>query len=176
MDDLPRFTYHPDPIGTGAITRSAAECPACRRTRGYAYSHTPYALGEHEDICPWCIADGTAHTKFDATFVAESPLENAGVPQRVVAEVTQRTPGFECWQQERWLACCGDACAFLGDAPADEIRSLDADGFERLEPAAPFEFGEAPEFLSGYEPGGSPSFYKFVCRHCAGVRYGWDCD
>ena len=27
-----------------------------------------------------------------------------------------------------------------------------------------------------YQPGGSPAFYKFVCRHCKRVVLGWDCD
>jgi uncharacterized protein CbrC (UPF0167 family) len=36
------------------------------------------------------------------------------VPQAVLEEVSQRTPGFLGWQQERWLYHCSDAAAFLG--------------------------------------------------------------
>ena len=27
--DLPQFKYHPDPIGTGAIQKTEAECECC---------------------------------------------------------------------------------------------------------------------------------------------------
>ena len=176
MSEMPQFVYHPDPVATGSVVPSSEVCPACGAARGYAYALTPYAIGEHDHICPWCIADGTAHAKFDATFVDDWPLQRADLPDSVVAEVTQRTPGYTSWQQEEWLSCCGDACEFHGDAPQAEIRALDARGFERLVPRPAFKFDEAPGFLRNYEPGGSPAFYKFVCRRCGGVQYGWDCD
>jgi len=172
MERLPTFTYHPDPVLTGAVEPSDATCPSCGQARGYAYTRIPYAIGEHEDICPWCIADGSAHAKFDATFVDDSPLRQAGLPEAVVAEVTERTPGYESWQQGEWLSCCGDACEYHGDTPADEIHSLVVEGFRRLVPVPGFEIGESPGFLSDYAPGGSPAFYKFVCRHCRGVQCG----
>lgn len=176
MEQLPNFTYHPDPVATGAIRQSDAECPACGRVRGYAYALIPSAIEEYEGICPWCIADGSAHEKFDVTFADDRPLRQAGLPEAVVTEVTERTPGYESWQQEEWLSCCGDACEYHGDAPVDEIHSLDADEFLHLVPAPEFGIGDAPGFLSDYAPGGSPAFYKFVCRHCRAVQYGWDCD
>ncbi|MGV8637106.1 CbrC family protein, partial [Pseudomonas aeruginosa] len=46
----------------------------------------------------------------------------------IVTEVCERTPGYTSWQQERWLVCCEDACAFRGDAGREEIGQLGAEG------------------------------------------------
>lgn len=116
------------------------------------------------------------HEKFDAEFVDAEPLRSAKLPEQVVAEVTQRTPGYESWQQEEWLVCCEDACEFHGEAPADELRSFAAQGLERLADTTGFTTGDLQEIVPQYAPGGSPAFYKFVCRHCGEVRFGGDCD
>jgi uncharacterized protein CbrC (UPF0167 family) len=42
------------------------------------------------------------------------------VPDSVVREVVERTPGFFGWPQERWFTCCGDAAAFIGPAGKSE--------------------------------------------------------
>src|SRR5437867_1874998 len=124
---LPTFKYHPDPLATGSIERSEVECVCCGRERGYVYTGPVYSKEELLDrICPWCIADGSAHTKFDAEFtdaegIGEYSPEPA-VPREVIEEVVFRTPGFSGWQQERWLACCGDAAAYLGRAGRQELE------------------------------------------------------
>ena len=46
------------------------------------------------------------------------------VPDSVVAEITQRTPGFTGWQQERWLYHCAEPAAFLGRVGYEQIREL----------------------------------------------------
>jgi len=110
---LPSFRYHPDPLATGSVVRSEDACTVCGQARGFGYDG-PVFSAEHDDepICPWCIADGSAHERFDAEFTDYTELEE--VPREVLDEVTQRTPGFSGWQQEHWLAHCGDACAFVG--------------------------------------------------------------
>ncbi len=176
MPSLPEFTYHPDPLATGSIVPFGGECPSCGMARGYAYASMPYAEGEHEHICPWCIADGSANEKFDATFVDAWPLRKAKVSEVVIAEVTKRTPGYEAWQQEQWLTCCGDACEFHGDAPASELQALDEAGLSRLDSTSGFAVDLLRDMIEHYEPGGSPAFYKFTCRHCGLVLYAADCD
>lgn len=47
--------------------------------------------------------------------------DEVGLPASVVDEVSQRTPGFFSYQQERWWAHCNDAGRFLG-----EIEHVDA--------------------------------------------------
>jgi uncharacterized protein CbrC (UPF0167 family) len=112
--DLPKFRYHPDPLGTGFVVQSEAVCPSCERERGYAYSGPVYAVEEVEELCPWCIADGSAAEKFEAEFTDVGWGVPDDVPMDVLDEVSLRTPGFTGWQQEHWLYHCGDAAAFLG--------------------------------------------------------------
>jgi len=60
--DLPVFRYHPDPIASGSVVASAAECVCCGEARGFIYTGPAYCEAELEEaLCPWCIADGSAH-------------------------------------------------------------------------------------------------------------------
>ena len=68
-----------------------------------------------------CIADGSAHKKFDATFVDSEAFPD-GTPDDAVEEIRERTPGFNSWQAEQWPLCCGDTAAFLMPAGIAEIR------------------------------------------------------
>lgn len=66
---LPAFRYHPDPLATGSVIRSDARCVCCGDVRGDVYAGPVYAVDEYEQcICPWCIADGSAHARSDASF------------------------------------------------------------------------------------------------------------
>src|SRR4030042_2296179 len=123
---LPSFKYHPDPIGTGNIVQSDVKCCCCGTARGYIYTGPVYAVKEYSRrICPWCIADGTAHKKLDAGFTDEDGIGGGGmwdiVPEEVIAEVAYRTPGFSGWQQEQWWTHCQDAGQFLGRAGRKEL-------------------------------------------------------
>ena len=104
---LPLFRYHPDPIATGNIIKSDIECCCCGKARGFIYTGPVYAIKEYnKHICPWCIADGLAHIKLDASFNDEIGIGGGGiwdkVPEEVIDEVAYRTPGFSGWQQEQW--------------------------------------------------------------------------
>ncbi|MEU4588546.1 CbrC family protein [Kitasatospora aureofaciens] len=37
---LPVFPYHPDPLGTGVVLRSDAECSCCEQVRGTHLAHS----------------------------------------------------------------------------------------------------------------------------------------
>lgn len=173
--NLPAFKYHPDPVATGSIEPSTTVCACCQLERGYIYCSSFYSVVSYRrQICPWCIHDGSAAHKLGGRFVDDYPLLNAGIPDPVIDEVTQRTPGYNSWQQERWLTCCGDACEFHGDAQKAELEAI----AEADLPAAFRDFeGFIPhlsKFLPHYRPGGDPAVYRFVCRHCQLVRYGVD--
>lgn len=134
----------------------------------------PYAVEEHENICPWCIASGRAAKKFDAHFCDDVPLLEENVPKKVVEEVTRRTPGFFSWQQEVWLSHCGDACAFLGDATREDIASLKG---AKLEAFLEKEMLDRPYWdglVARYTPGGQAGIYKFICLHCGEAQFGID--
>lgn len=172
---LPNFCYHPDPLATGSVKASDTVCRCCGEARGYVYTASVYALNELCDsICPWCIADGSAAQKFDAMFSDDIPLVQAGVPDKVIEEVTRRTPGYNSWQQETWLSCCGDACEFHGNATRPELQALNGNDLARV--LADFGWREQhwPQFIQHYQPGGNPAVYKFVCRHCHTTKYAVD--
>ncbi|EGM59721.1 hypothetical protein SFJ1713_4195 [Shigella flexneri SFJ17B] len=76
-----------------------------------------------------CIADGSAAEKFAGSFQDDASIEGvefeydeedefAGIkntyPDEMLKELVERTPGYHGWQQEFWLAHCGDFCAFIG--------------------------------------------------------------
>jgi len=68
-DAMPDFRYHPDPRLTGSVEVSDTSCVVCGAARGLIYVGPVYAVEEYvEEICPWCIADGTAAAKLDAEF------------------------------------------------------------------------------------------------------------
>ena len=104
--ELPDFKYHPNPIATRSIIPSTKVCPVCGESRGFAYDGIPYGTKDLEHICPWCIADGSAHEKFGVAFTDTEGVRGYGqwekVPKEVVEEVAFRTPGFASWQQEHW--------------------------------------------------------------------------
>jgi uncharacterized protein CbrC (UPF0167 family) len=168
VQPLPDFPYHPDPVATGSIEPGETECVACDRARGWVYVGPVFSVDELSDcLCPWCIADGSAAKKFDATFTDVWGVP-ADVPAQVVAQVTQRTPGFSGWQQERWMYHCGDACAFLGRAGYRDLEDL-PDALEVLRHEHDdFEWTteQTEEYLTGLDPEGQPTAYLFRCRAC----------
>ena len=174
---LPKFRYHPNPLATGSIEESDAECLCCEKARGYIYVCNTYSEEDIEEaLCPWCIADGSAAEKFDATFSDDAPLVDEGIEEEIVEEVTQRTPGFLSWQQDVWLCCCDDACEYHGDASREHLAKLKGEALEEALEQLSCTEDEWPDFLKNYEPGGSPAVYHFICRHCRKSKYGTDSD
>lgn len=174
---LPIFRYHPNPTGSGVVEQSDLECVCCNRRRGYIYVGPVY--GEHDlqdKLCPWCISDGAAAQKFEASFADANPLRKAKLTEGIIEEVNLRTPSFFSWQQEQWYAHCDDACAFHGDASIEEV----ANASETTKSAWREEFGlDEEDWLlatKGYRPRGHQSLYKFVCLHCGAVLLGSDCS
>jgi uncharacterized protein len=168
--DLPTFRYHPDPIASGSVVASDVQCLCCNERRGFIYAGPAYCKAELEEaICPWCIANGSAHRKFDASFVDEACFP-ADIPPNIVEEVCFRTPSFIAWQQEKWLTCCSDAAAFLEPAGHADIRAR----YPQLEGALMMyvvhEIGisgsAATRFLAALDRDQGPTAYVFSCRHC----------
>jgi uncharacterized protein len=171
-ETLPNFKYHPDPVATGAIKEDAdTPCLGCNRIRGYLYTgpvftERNFILEDH--LCPWCVADGTAAKRFGATF--NDTGETEGITDEVRAEVEARTPGFRAWQQEKWLACCGDAAAFLGVAGAQELGRDLAKAAPVVKKYLRQEFDlskdEVEDSFEGLTKDGEPSAYIFRCLRC----------
>lgn len=161
---LPSFRYHPDPVATGSIQHSGGGCPSCGEVTGWAYATTPYGMGEQpEGLCPWCIASGAAADRFGSQFCDQIVGD---VPEEVAEELRLRTPGFVSWQGERWLAHCGDACAYLGPVGWDRLVDL-PDARDAL-----IRDGWPPDVLPLIRVDGDLSGYLFVCLTC-GTYLAW---
>jgi uncharacterized protein CbrC (UPF0167 family) len=174
--EFPNFKYHPNPIATGMIRESDETCPCCGEKRGYAYTTNPYGETTVENLCPWCISDGSAAYKYNVEFTDGSPLARFGLESEIIDEVTHRTPGYVVWQQEEWLCCCNDACEFHGDLSVVEFRSYGSEVLVELRQKYELDDEDIYILKKNYKPGGSPAIYKFKCRHCGKVRLCMDFD
>lgn len=178
---LPEFRYHPDPVATGSIVPSDMECVCCGQARGFIYVGPVYSVEElAPSICPWCLANGSAHRKFDAEFTDAAGVRDyrrpATLPNSVVEEIAYRTPGFGGWQQERWLACCNDGAQFLGRAGHRELQSKWPEAIPSVQADCGLEGAEWAEFFRSLSRDGSPTAYVFRCLHCLDYLAYQDCD
>jgi uncharacterized protein CbrC (UPF0167 family) len=180
--DLPFFKYHPDPIATGSIEKSNIVCRCCGQSRGYLYVGPVYSTEDLWDsICPWCIADGAAHKKFNAEFTDAAGIGDysgeIAIPKSVIEEVAFRTPGFTGWQQEHWLTCCGDATAFIGRAGWGELTDQWPDAIPSIREDCGFEDEEDWQaYLQSLDKEGSATAYVFQCLKCRKHLGYSDCE
>jgi|ERR1700752_46143 len=168
---LPNFKYHPDPIATGSVEASDVKCVCCDKVRGFIYRGLPYAEDELEDcICPWCIADGSAHDKYDAEFTDSEGVGGYGywgpVSQEAIEEIAFRTPGFCGWQQERWFTHCNDAGAFLGRAGRKELEQIGAEAINVIKEEVGYDGEDWDEYFRSLDKDEEPTAYIFRCLHC----------
>ncbi|MFN5534877.1 MAG: CbrC family protein, partial [Planctomyces sp.] len=64
--ELPHFKYHPDPIASETVKRQSGTCVCCEKQVEYLYVASAYSVHDLSGkLCPWCIADGSAHKKYD---------------------------------------------------------------------------------------------------------------
>lgn len=168
--ELPNFKYHPHPIASGSIVESKNQCKVCNQARGYIYEGPAYCEEDLEAaICPWCIADGSAHRKFDVLFTdpAEFPDD---IPEGVADEIAHRTPGFSAWQEPRWMFCCKDGAAFLEPVGAAEISArypmLEGTLMGFIVHELHISGGAANQMLRSLNRDQGPTAFVFQCLHC----------
>jgi uncharacterized protein CbrC (UPF0167 family) len=120
-----------------------------------------------------CIADGSAAAKINCFFndvlVKMNPSD--------LELVEKRTPGYTTWQGNHWLACCGRACTYLGEAEEKDLRGRWASAVDSMVG----EMGYTKEqlwadILPGLRRAGSVCVYVFQCRECRKLRAYWDMD
>jgi len=176
--ELPRFKYHPDPVSTGSILTSDGTCEVCRQGRGFVYAGPVYCEGEPETICPWCIANGSAHTKFEAQFVDRDSIGGGqweSIATTIVDEVAFRTPGFSGWQQERWFTHCCDAAEFLGPMGKEHLQQAGPEAVEAIRLEAGCDAEEWEDYFAALNARHGPTAYLFRCRHCGKLGGYSDC-
>jgi len=177
---LPTFRYHPDPVRTGNVIVSNEKCLVCGKTPGLIYVGPVYAVEEYDGrICPWCIADGTAHEKLDCTFTDEAGVGGYGkwdsVPESAVDEIVCRTPGFAGWQQEKWWTHCHDAAKFLGRVGKDELERLGPEAAEAIRVCSDIpDVDQWLHILGQLRKEEPPSAYLFQCTKCGKLGGYWD--
>ncbi len=178
-DALPTFVYHPDPIATGTVVATDETCDCCRRVRGFKCDGPSYGEHDLEVICPWCIADGTAHDRFGATFMDRDGIGDYGhwgaVPDDVRDLIAYRTPCFTGWQQERWWACCNDAGVFLGHAGKAELEAYGEQAIAAIRTEAGCADDDWQWYLDALDKDDGPTAYVFRCRHCGTLGGYSDC-
>lgn len=130
--------------------------------------------GEHDEslddaLCPWCIADGSAYTKFKATFVDAAAIAD-GVSETAIQEICQRTPGYDSWQEGHWISCCGDAAAFLAPVGWSELRAtyheFETPVLSHIIHDLQISGGSARRMLESLDRDRGPTAYLFRCLHC----------
>ncbi len=169
--NLPEFIYHPYPILSGVFEASDEDCVCCQQARGYIYTGPVYSIEDLPgQLCPWCIADGSAHKKFNASFTDDTGIGGYGVwepvSQDVVEIVAFRTPGFPGWQQERWWTHCADAAMFVGVVGYDELQKFGEQALAAIAEDSNLTGEELERYLKALSKNGSPTAYLFKCRHC----------
>lgn len=172
--EMPKFKYHPDPIASGVLQKSDKLCECCEKNRAWIYTASFYTENEVENICPWCIADGSAAKKFKGTFIDDYPLLEAGIDKKNVTEVCERTPGYHSWQQEVWQHHCNDACEFHGNATKEELEILSGEALDNFLKEEMLELNAWKDVLENYEEGGDTAIYRFKCRKCSHIIYTMD--
>lgn len=177
---LPEFRYFRDPLGVGVIQESECVCVCCSQKRGYIYVGPVYAEEElDEQICPWCITDGSAAVRFSATFIDELGIGGYGrwesVPEQVIEELHFRTPCFTGWQSENWWTHCGDGAVFLDYAGREELIEYGVDLINRLKDEAGVDDSQWDHVFQAMEKEGSVIAYVFQCLHCGELGGYWDC-
>lgn len=173
MVDARRFRSHPDPVGTESAVRSDEKCDVCSRLAGLRYTGPVYGR-RPEVLCLRCIADGTAAVSLGLPDGRRADFTDVGwgvpddVPEVVLEEISQRTPGFTGWQQERWLYHCADAAAFLGRVGWEDVRHLpDALTSLRADLAQlGVDESAAAEQIAVMDRDGELTGYLFRCLHC----------
>ena len=158
------FKYHPEPKKTGAFHQDkTVMCECCEKETNVYYSGPFYSTENVKHLCPECIASGSAAEKFNGAFQDRDSTDKVSDKSKI-DELIHRTPGYSGWQQEYWLACCDDFCAFLGYPDWNEIEKMGIDNEVEetyRDDICMLDFDTAKEQLKAGEQG-----YLFKCLHC----------
>lgn len=166
---LPTFRFHPDPIASGSVVISEKACSVCEKVRGYIYTGPTYCEEEIEEaICPWCLADGSAHTALDAVFHDVTFADATTADE--MAEIEERTPGFATFNPIQWPSCCDLPMAYIEPAGVSEIRAryytLEGLLMTTIVHEMGISGGAAHAFLNALRRDTSPCVHVFHCLTC----------
>ena len=114
---LPSFPYHRDPVASGSLRASDETCECCGPARGVLYDGVVYSRVDVASLCPWCIADGRAADKYDATFFdadfCDDDLNRVELPAKYYRAVFACTIGFATFNPIGWWVHCGEPAEYI---------------------------------------------------------------
>ncbi len=174
---IPTFKYHIDPVETGAfIQGELRECNCCGETTDIWYESPFYTRSRDVDcICPQCIANGSAASKFSGLFQDPESTDEVSDPSKL-DELVHRTPGYHGWQQEYWPAHCDDYCAFLGYVGWAELETMGIDKEIEESYSDGVQGLDLNVIKANMVNGGSMQGYLFRCLKCGQYLLLVDCD
>lgn len=179
-NSIPPFTYYDPDAATKVFVQTDRPCDACGVMRSLMYTGPFYTRGRTPSVCPMCIASGKAALAFAGSFndvgfsldrrnVADKMAGE--VATEVLAEIRERTPGYESWQGNIWLYHCSDGAVFRGDATAQDIQDVGEASRKWWEAVNPIPWEQV---MPHYVPGQDIGVYRFDCRHCGLKMFHWD--
>lgn len=126
ITNLPDFPYHRDPVASESVRQSDDVCDCCGIARGVMYNGVMYSVQKPKDICPWCIADGSASEKYDASFFdadfVDEDFETVDVATKYYTEVFCKTIGFATFNPIGWWVHCDQPAEYVTrDEPYDMV-------------------------------------------------------
>lgn len=184
---LPKFTYFPDPLVAGSVKESNELCACCGKQNGYIYTSSYYG-DDIGNICPWCIDNGMAAKKYHIHFNAfgdfytdesdqiHTPFNTFNLSKDIETEISQRTPGFSCFQQEAWKIHCHDGCEFHGLATVKDIQSISDTERQHFMQTNGLSSDDLKAMQNGIPDEFLTYCFKFICRHCNEILLMMDMD
>lgn len=170
---LPFFRFHPKPLETKAIIPIEIVCRVCLQHRPHKYQGPFYSDVEVEDLCPWCIADGSAAAKYRGEFHDKDSVEGP-VGIESIEELIHRTPGYLGLQEDDWPIHCGEICEFLNYAPWTQLNPFLSELMPDLERIAERLDTQPHRLIEELESGHSLQSYLFRCSLCGSHRLAVD--
>eukprot|EP00977_Amphora_coffeiformis_P017451 scaffold5704_cov174-Amphora_coffeaeformis.AAC.1 len=197
-EPFPTFRYNAAPLETirssslsssssSSYSYSSPFCACCRRDRGYLYT----TLDGTVEVCPWCLADGTAHLQFpdaimnDCDLVVQQQQQEKHqfegslyadgwnsniIPKQAWHELMYQTPRFIAWQDTLWWTHCGDAAVYQGMGGWDEIQAAGPAAAEYFLQYYLDQFHGSKETWEAFARKTGKDYdrtaYLFSCRHC----------
>ncbi len=181
--ELPKFKYHPDPVKTGSIKKSDETCECCGKKMGYIYSGSMYGRNTPENLCPWCISDGTAYEKYELEFASIMPAvidpnnpSEINCSEKAFNELLHKTPAFSSYQEIEWPNHCEDFCEFHGLAKVSDVKEISEGEKTRLFETSYLDEEELAHLVSGEDSEELHYFLKFKCVKCGELKFQFDPD
>ena len=104
-------------MASGSLRKSDHICECCGQSWGTLYQGNIYTKHHVTNVCPWCIADGSATDKFGATFIDGSfcndELRYVSLTDQANREVFGCTIGFATFNAIGWWVHCGEPAEYV---------------------------------------------------------------